>query len=120
MDDLQAMLTQLLDSPDGMDKIKSLANSLLNSSQDSSPNTPAASESSHNDQLPAISGDEIATVMTLVKALKNDQEDERSKLLLALRPHLKEERQHKVDQAVKLLKLAKLAPLFSQSGLFNV
>ena len=116
MDDLSAMLTQLLESPDGMDKIKSLASSLMGSQTNASAAPEQQSLSSSS--LPALNPQEISTIMTLVKALKNDQNDERANLLLALRPHLKEERRHKVDEAVKLLKLISLAPLIQKSGLF--
>ena len=121
MDDLSAMLSQLLDSPDGLDKIKSLAGSLLN-------NQPAAQQQAEEPapqnqlapSIPALSGAEIGTIMTLVNSLKNDTNDERAKLLLALRPHLKEDRRHRVDEAVKLLKIISLAPLISQAGLFDM
>ena len=40
-------------------------------------------------------------------------------LLRALRPLLKEERRHKVDEAVRILHLINLLPLLQQSGLLN-
>ena len=56
--------------------------------------------------------------MKLMSAMKNDQDDDRTRLLLSLKPHLSQERQQRVDQAVKLLKLITLLPLIRESGLF--
>ena len=47
-------------------------------------------------------------------------ESDRVKLLLALRPHLSEEKQQKVDTAVKILKLLDIAPLFKEMGILNL
>jgi len=47
------------------------------------------------------------------------QADERSTLLLAIRPFLSEERRPQVDQAVKLLKLSQLAKTAQELELFK-
>lgn len=47
------------------------------------------------------------------------QADERSALLLAIRPFLSEERRPQVDQAVKLLKLSQLAKTAQEFDLFK-
>ena len=66
-----------------------------------------------------ISPGEIQTIMKLVGAMKNGQDDhDRTRLLLSLKPHLSEARQQRVDQAIKLLKLITLLPLIRESGLF--
>lgn len=132
MDDLSAMLSQLLDDPQGMEKIKSLAGSLLGGQADSPafpsdgpppnpenrPGQDAAPSPSGDGPLP-ISPGEIQTIMKLVGAMKNNQDDDRTRLLLSLKPHLSQERQQKVDQAIKLLKLIALLPLVRESGLFG-
>ena len=40
--------------------------------------------------------------------------DDRSRLLMALRPFMREKRQHSIDSAVKLLNLAKLSRVFKE------
>lgn len=45
--------------------------------------------------------------------------DKNTELLLALKPHLKEDKQIKVDKAVKLLKLLALWTVVKESGLLN-
>lgn len=125
MEDLSAMLSQLLDDPQGMEKIKSLAGSLLEGQGPlAAASPPAAGDCGTQNSPPGggegfpISPGEIQTIMKLMSAMKNDQDDDRTRLLLSLKPHLSQERQQRVDQAVKLLKLITLLPLIRESGLF--
>lgn len=47
------------------------------------------------------------------------QNDKNAELLLALRPHLREEKQKRVDKALKLLKLLAVWNMAKESGLLN-
>ena len=47
-----------------------------------------------------------------------NQEDDNTKLLKALRPHLHTDRQKRLDEAAKLMQLVKLLPIIRQQGLF--
>ena len=49
-------------------------------------------------------------------AITGPEKDERVKLLLALKPFLKDERQGKVDTAVKYMSVAKIINLFGKNG----
>jgi len=61
-----------------------------------------------------------ALLTTLSRAMKALREPDRNiQLLQALRPFLEPERQRKVDEAVKILHLMKLAPLLQESGLLS-
>lgn len=114
MDDLAAKLAEILDSPDGMETVKSLAGMFLNSKEDVQEESTGGGFGGLD-----ISPDDIQTIMRITGALKsNKQDDERSRLLLALKPHLGEERKEKVDKAVKMLKLVNLMPLIKESGIF--
>lgn len=62
--------------------------------------------------------DTIAKAAALMGAMGAPSNDE--KLLLALKPLLREENRSKVDTAVKLLKLMSLLPLLRESGLFGM
>ena len=59
----------------------------------------------------------IMKIMGLVGTLS--QNDKNAELLLALRPHLGEEKQKKVDKAVKLLKLLAVWSMAKENGLLN-
>ncbi|MCI8817443.1 MAG: hypothetical protein HFF16_09575 [Angelakisella sp.] len=61
-----------------------------------------------------------AMLSTLSRAMAALREPDRNILLLqALRPFLEPERQKRVDEAVKLLHLMRLAPLLQESGLLS-
>lgn len=61
-----------------------------------------------------------ALLTTLSRAMKALREPDRNiQLLQALRPFLEEERQKKVDEAVKILHLMKLAPVLQESGVLG-
>ncbi len=69
----------------------------------------------------SISPQQIGMMMRVMSALKsNDKDNSDVKLLMALKPHLSEERQKKADNAAKMLKLASLLPLIKESGLFDI
>ena len=112
MNDIADKLTQLLNDPEGMERIKRAAESLL--SGDKKEETAAEPEPSFNMSdfnMPDIDPSMIAT---LISTLGSAQPDGRSELLLALKPHLSAERQKRVDNAVRILKLIPLLPLVKQ------
>lgn len=119
MEELTKKLTEILDSPEGMAQIQGIADMLLKN------DSPAAekSESKSNQPsslLPAELGiNEINTIMRVVGALKSDSNDQTTALLYALKPHLKPERQKKIDGAIKLLRLYRLLPLLKEGGIFD-
>jgi hypothetical protein len=106
MDDISEKLSSLLSDPQGMDKIKEMAQSLLG--QSSEPTEPETGTD------PDIG--KIAKMLSLIKGPAGN--DDRVKLLLALKPNLSKERQLKVDSAIKILKLIELAPLLKDAGIF--
>lgn len=103
-DNIQENLSRLLSDPEGMERIRAMAESLFSSAEEKK----------------EPSGDETQMLLRAVKLLRDDAPDERGQLLLALRPHLGAERQEKIDRAVKLLRLAKLAPLLGESDIFKL
>lgn len=110
MDDLNEKLSELLNDPDGMEKIRKMAQTLLGESE-------KPPEDSGN-TLPNIDMASVAKVMSLLKS--NRQDDKRIKLLYALKPNLSPEKQEKVDSAIKILKLIELAPLLGEAGLISL
>ncbi len=102
---LAERLSEILNDPEGMARIESLAQSLLSDGEKKEESVPDA-----------IDGIKIAKVLS---SLKSYGDDNRSQLLLALRPHLSSERQARVDKAVKLLKLVGMLPLLQESGILS-
>ncbi|MBQ2391945.1 MAG: hypothetical protein II306_09300 [Clostridia bacterium] len=108
MDDLTEKITSLLNDPQGMDTIRSLAGQFLSQNSES--------ESKNTDSTPSLSPSQISSMMQLASAFKNNDSDD-VRLLLALRPHLSQPRQKKLDRAMTLLKLANILPLLKDSGI---
>ena len=69
-----------------------------------------------SDQLPF----DIGKMMTLGNIISNaSKADKNTELLLALKPHLKEEKQDKVDKVIKIFKLISIWPAIKDSGLLG-
>ena len=125
MEDLSTKLTQLLNDPEGMKQLQSMAQELMGEGGlDLSALMPQQQE---KHVMPDISGlmggispDQMGMMMKLMSAFNSTKEDDRTRLLMALRPHLTDKRQQRVDQAVKLLKLASVLPLISEIGIFRL
>ena len=65
----------------------------------------------------SIDPDMLLKLMELFESMNKQTDDER--LLLALKPLLREENRAKVDTAVKLLKILALLPLIKDSGMLG-
>lgn len=62
---------------------------------------------------------DMSTLIKLMNAYSSGGNNENTKLLLALKPHLSEKRQKRVDDAISLLKLAAIYPLIKESGILS-
>ena len=111
MDDLSAKLSQILSDPESMSRVREMAESILN--QKPEPEPQAA------DLNGAFDVGEISQIMGLVSRLHNQNDDPRTALLTALKPHLSEAKQDKVDTAIKILRLLDLLPLIKESGILG-
>lgn len=121
--DISEQISSLLNSPDGMDKIRSVAASLLGGGDEDS----SKKSEKPNINLPVFSdmadtlGDagSIQSIIKVVSAFKNLGDDKRVNLLLALKPHLSKERAARVDKAVGILKIASLLPILKDEGVLD-
>lgn len=111
MDDISAKLSEILSDPESMNRVKEMAESILNKSPE--PEPPKADLNGLADI-----GD-ITQIMGLVSRLQSQNDDPRAALLSALKPHLSEAKQEKVDTAIKILRLLDLLPLIKESGILG-
>ena len=130
MDDLASMITQFLNSEDGMNQLKAVSAALVmpdlasNIPQNPPPqfgqNTgaaPAFSMPNTKNNLPQL---DMKTLMMLQKAMSLfNQEDKNTELLRALKPHFSPERARKVDDAIHIMQLIRLLPLAKEMGFFS-
>ncbi|MCM1133510.1 MAG: hypothetical protein NC340_08570 [Ruminococcus flavefaciens] len=82
---------------------------------DESPECSAKEECRADDSMPDM--EQIMNLVSLAGSF--NQQDKNTELLLALRPHLSEEKQHKLDRAVKMLRLLTVYNTAKESGLLN-
>lgn len=69
---------------------------------------PSGAQSSDNENAAQL----FSQAQGLMKQLSHLGGDDRSRLLMSLKPFLRESRQHSVDNAVKLLNLAQFSHMF--------
>lgn len=126
MDDLASKITELLGDPEGMKRITDIASSLMSGEQSNALNAPK-SESQPKDNEGFNLSDmhldpvQMGNMMKMMSVLKSqNKEDDNTRLLNALKPHLSAERRKKVDKAISLLKIVKLLPILKESGLTNI
>ena len=118
MDDLTQKITSILNDPESLETIKSIADSLMGDGEKPAQKPSQAPDLSQI--FNSVTPDQMGGIMRVMSALNSKSADDRTALLLALKPHLSEKRQDRVDKAVKLLKLAAVMPLVTESGLFNL
>lgn len=108
MDDLTKQLQSVLADPQALGQLQGLLQSLGGEKE---PPAPAA---------PGLSPQALSLVARLGPVLSQmNQEDDATRLLLALRPLLSPARQGKVDQAIELLRMLRALPVLKESGAFS-
>ncbi|MBR6693926.1 MAG: hypothetical protein IKL62_03150 [Clostridia bacterium] len=98
-------ISELLSDPEGMSRLEAMAQSLL-----------GEQKGEKEESAPDLSGIDMARVLS---AFRSNETDDRSRLLLALRPHLSPSRRDRVDKAVKLLRLVSLMPMLRENGILG-
>lgn len=125
MDDLTEKVQQILGSEDGMRQLQEMAK-MLGLSGDGSGGSGAAAPggldlgpllSGQQEDPPPISPADLKRIGGMMQNMKQDTPG--TTLLKALRPLLREERQKKVDQAVRMMRLFSLLPILQESGLLK-
>lgn len=122
------MIGSLLSDPESLRQIKELADMLgTELSGKGGEGSAEGGSSSGTDALSGLmgllggdSGIDIGTVMQLGEVISRSGENDKDReLLMALRPHLCEERQQKLDRAVKMLRLWSVFTALKESGLLG-
>lgn len=120
MAEFEEKLNALLSSPESMQQVAQLAQMLSQSQGDTPPPPssppPVPPEGSAAPDLSALPGGMdlrmISRFLPLLQELNGNQNDERARLLCALKPFLRPERQEKVDTALRLARLLRVGKQF--------
>ena len=122
MDDMLGKMGELLSDPESLQQLQKLAQMLRQQEDDgtersSSDTASDAASSAEESSSGGFDMGMLLKVQELMGAMHRNDED--TQLLMALRPHLKTDRQKKVDQAVKLLKLYAVFSAVKENGLLQ-
>ena len=120
MDDVMDKVSGLLSDEESVRELSELAKMFMSGTDGGAEDTAgeetaAAEEFSDSGGMPDI--ETILKLTSLAGAFT--QRDKNADLLLALKPHLGEEKQKRVDRAVKLLKLIAVWNMAKESGLLK-
>ncbi|MGI5856640.1 MAG: hypothetical protein ACOX64_09300 [Candidatus Merdivicinus sp.] len=136
MDDLTSKVQEILGSEEGMKQIQDMAKALGLTGGDSVP-APASSGggldlsgllaglgSGQPSQPPpsqdggfSLNPADLIKIQQLMQQMNTETPN--TALLKSLRPLLKEERRHKVDEAIRIMHLLSLLPVLQQSGILK-
>ena len=98
-------MQSLLSDPESMQQLQELAQMLqADSGQESTETESAPTATEQTDAAASGGGLDLGALMKVSQLMGSAKEDSDAALLLALKPHLREERQKKVEKAVKMLK----------------
>lgn len=115
MDDLFGRMRSVLSDPESMKQLQELADIIGEGEE----------EKKEDEQTPQQEGSSVDTgfdigkLMGLASLIGSSENDDDAALLLALKPHLGEQRQKKVDKAVKLLRLISIWKILKETGMMN-
>lgn len=118
MDDIMSRINDLLSDEESVRQLSELAQILVSGNEgETQEERPAAAEAADTQ-----SGEQpdISSILKLTSLIGSaSQQDKNTDLLLALKPHLKEEKQKRVDKAIKLLRLLAIWNIAKESGLLQ-
>ena len=114
MEDLTQKLQALLSDPDSMRDLQELAAMLRDAPPGAAPDAPPEQTAAAENPMP-----DLSKLLAVGQALSAVQQDETAALLLALKPHLSEERAKRTDQAVKMLRLWAAAGILREIGMLQ-
>lgn len=95
------------------------AEAVFNALVPDAPEEAEASDSSLKKDNSSLDLSAVLKMQEIMSVLKNAGEDDRSRLLSAIKPFLSEERRAHVDSAIKLLKIVSVLRLAGELDLFK-
>ena len=102
MDDLERQLNSILSDPKQMEQIAGLARSIMG-------------DGAKNDPAPEL-GPDTALLGRIASLMQSGEDGREQALLKAMEPYLSEKRRGKLDNALRLAKLARIARLAMEQG----
>ena len=114
-DEKSKLIDSLADAISANPQAEAIFNALV-------PDEPEENNPPKKDNSTAESGFDVSMLLkmqSMMSMLNGSGEDDRSRLLLAIKPFLSEERRPQVDSAIKLLKIASIINIAKELDLFK-
>lgn len=112
MDQINEILASLSD--EDMDSLKTLANSLFGSNTDENNNDDFSSNDcsfdDFNNPFGSLDPAAIAKIGSIISKLNSKKDDDRIRLIMALKPMLSDKRKARADEAIKMMSLFEILP----------
>lgn len=120
-DDMSDLITKIKDmlGSDSNNNLQNIINNVSfnkdnnNSSDANSTNASSSVDSSDNLN---IDFETIMKMKSIMEAMNSKKNDPRAKLLMSLKPYLKDSRKQKLDQYIQLLNMSNVFELFKENG----
>ena len=106
--DIMPFLSSL--SPDDINSLKSMAESIFGSQNEKETAAPTGQSSGFD----SISPEMLIKISSVMNMMNNSADNEKCRLIEALRPNLSKKRQKKADEAMQMLKLLEILPIISE------
>ncbi len=91
-------------------------NELLKNLQNSN-NSSSNNNINSNNDFPNIDIETMMRIQNIMSKMKSaDSNDDMSKLLISLKPYLRDEKKGKIDEYIKLIKMGKMTQMFESFG----
>lgn len=110
MSELFSKFSNMVNEGNIPDEMKNILSSLSNKSEDK--NTESKSNEQEDKESTSIDFETIMKMKTIMEKMKGNGNDPRAKLLLSLKPYLKDSRKEKIDQYIKLFSMSKAMEIF--------
>ncbi|MDP4153210.1 MAG: hypothetical protein Q8865_07235 [Bacillota bacterium] len=110
MDDIAEKVSALLNDPESFEKIKNIAG-LLSAQNDSPPPEPEkdTQPSGEGGLSGLLNSENLLKLLPLLNEWNAESKDPQVALLLALKPYMSADRSKRIDDAITVLKLSKIA-----------
>ena len=108
MGDFESKLDSILNNPQAMSQIMSLAQSLGANEQSADPVETPPAAGPHSEEPSSFMDARLLSVVGSLFSQYNSNDDQRVALLNSLRPFVKEQRYSKLDKAIQIAKLSRV------------
>lgn len=110
MSELFSKFNDMINEGNIPDEMKSILSSLSNNQKEDQ-----KEKTEEDKEAPSIDFETIMKMKQIMEKMKGNGDDPRARLLMSLKPYLKDTRKEKIDQYIKLFSMSKVMEIFGNS-----